>query len=405
MPARVLVFLFGLFLLFTFSFSLKTQNVTAQSGRKPQPSPTSQDDTVKIFTEEVRLPVIALDDYERYDPTLVVDDVLVLEDGVPQQVKSVQRIPASVLFLLCSGGETNPAMRTTQTQLTALTLLTKLHQGDNFAVIQFNSKVETLQNWTTDLIGAGRVIKSKMKSGNGTNMVRAFNAAADIFAKQPFGNRHIILITDGVEMPGGRLGYEEKMKALGAFNLQENKAEWDKAVKKLMGTQATIHVISYTAFAREVYSNNNKKNKPVFGSRPPRDVTALPPIDPTVPPGTQRGGTMTPTMGVSIRFDPQMKRLQKAYENATRTSERKLSTLADETGTKIFLPTSNEEMFEQVNSIARDIGAQYVVTYSPKKPITSANIGEYRTIQVNPRRIGLKLRSRRGYVVVLPPEK
>lgn len=401
MPVRVLIFFFAAILLVAFSFSSVTQVSNAQSGRKPSPTPTPpQDDTVRVYTEEVRLPVVALDNYERFDPTLTVDDVLVLEDGVPQQVKSVERIPANVLFLLCTGSDTNPAARTSMTQLAALNLLVKLRPNDNIAVIQFSNRVETLQDWTTDLKKVEDVLRWKVKSGSGTRMAKAFDAAAQIFAKQPYGDRHIVLITDGVEMPGGRLNYDEKMKALNAFDNQENKKAWSDGVKKMMETQATIHIISYTAFARELYKGS-KLGKPEFGVGQ-RDPISIPSVDPTVPPGTQRGGVFTPTMGASIRFDPQMKRLQKAYENATRTSEKRMTTLAEETGTKILLPTSYLEMMNQVNSIARDIGAQYVVTYTPKKPITSADIGEYRSIRVSTRRIGLQLRSRRGYVVVPP---
>ena len=406
MSARFLILIFAIVLFFAFGVSFKTPNADAQSGRIPQPTPTPPDDPVKVYTEEVRLPVVALDEYERFDPTLAVDDVLVLEDGVPQQVKSVQRIPANVLFLLGTGGETNPAMRTSMTQLAALKVLSRLREGDNFAVIQFNGKVEKLQDWTTDYKATAKVIKTKLKSGNGTKMVDAFNAASAIFVNQPYGDRHIILITDGIEMPGGRLKYDDKMKALALFQLQENQKAWDEAVKKLNETQATIHIISYTAFAREVYSEISKKNKPKFGTRSSTANDSIAgTIDPTVPPGNQRGSILTPTMGVSIPFDPQMRKLRKAYENATKTSEKRLTSLAEETGTNILLPTSDEELLGQVNIIARDIGAQYVVTYSPKKPITSANIGEYRRIIVNPRRIGLTLRTRRGYFVVPPKEQ
>lgn len=405
MLARLLVFILLLFFSFALLYQGQEATKAQTSPQTAQPKPTPPDDTVKIYTEEVRLPVIAMDNYEHFDPTLVVDDVLVLEDGVPQQVKSIQRIPANVLLLLCTGGETNPAMRTKLTQLTALTLLSKLRKEDSVALIQFNSRVETLQNWTTDLGSAAYVIKNKMKSANGTRMENAFDAAADIFTDQPYGNRHIVLITDGIEMPGGKLGYEEKMKALKEFDSKADKKNWDESVKKLMETQATIHVISYTAFAREVYSNNKTKNT-TYGaprSSPANDSVAAA-IDPTVPPGTQRGKVFTPTIGMSINFDPQMRRLRKAYENATKTSEKRLTILAEETGARILLPKSDEEMLEQVNSIARDIGAQYVVTYTPKKPITPASIGEYRRIVVNPRRVGLILRSRRGYIVVSPQE-
>jgi len=397
MRVRFLILSFVVALFLGFSLSFKTEKSNAQSGRIPQPTPTPPDDTVKVYTEEVRLPVVALDEYERFDPTLSVNDVLVLEDGVPQTVTSVQRIPANVLFLLCTGGETNPAMRTSMTQLTALTVLSKLRQGDNLSVIQFNSKVTTLQDWTTDIKATANVIRTKMKSANGTKMAEAFNAASQIFENQPFGNRHIVLITDGVEMPGGRLNYDEKMKALALFGLSENKTKWDNAVKKLNETQATIHIISYTKFAREVY--DNKKSKPGFGTKPstPANDAVIAAVDPT---GQQRGSVFTPTFRTSVTFDPQMRKLRKAYENATKTSEKRLASLAEETGARILLPISDEEMLEQVAVVSRDIGAQYVVTYSPKRAITSANIGEYRRINVNPRRIGLTLRSRRGYIVV-----
>ena len=48
---------------------------------------------------------------------------------------------------------------------------------------------------------------------------------------------------------------------------------------------------------------------------------------------------------------------------------------------------------------ARHIGSEYVVTYRPKRPLANAKQGEYRNIEVAPRRTGLTLRSRRGYVV------
>ena len=60
---------------------------------------------MRVFTEEVRLPVAATDTYGHYDPTLEIDDVLVLEDGQPQQIRSIQHLPANVLLLLDTGNE------------------------------------------------------------------------------------------------------------------------------------------------------------------------------------------------------------------------------------------------------------------------------------------------------------
>src|SRR5678816_3759947 len=98
-------------LLFLLAFS-SIQSTSSQTKPKltPSPSPTPvtkepDQESVRVFTEEVRLPIIALDAYGHYDPTLEPDDVLVLEDGVAQQIRSVRHIPANVVFLLDTGGE------------------------------------------------------------------------------------------------------------------------------------------------------------------------------------------------------------------------------------------------------------------------------------------------------------
>ena len=132
--------------------------VNAQRSRPaPSPAPTAspreEQEPVKVFTEEVRLSVIALDQFGHYDPTLVVDDVLILEDGKAQQIRSVRHIAANVLLVLDTGGETSGlggmSKHTNLTREVAMDLLKRLHQGDSVAVMQFNNKVELLQPWTT----------------------------------------------------------------------------------------------------------------------------------------------------------------------------------------------------------------------------------------------------------------
>jgi hypothetical protein len=98
-----------------------------------------------------------------------------------------------------------------------------------------------------------------------------------------------------------------------------------------------------------------------------------------------------------------MHRQKKAYESEVRKSERVLAQMAEETGGQIFLPKDGDEMVAQAREAAREVGAEYVVTYRPKRPLASADKGEYRRIEVASRRNGLSLRSRRGYVVPTQP--
>jgi hypothetical protein len=98
-----------------------------------------------------------------------------------------------------------------------------------------------------------------------------------------------------------------------------------------------------------------------------------------------------------------MKRQRKAYEAEIKKSQQLLTEMAEETGGQILLPKTSDEMVAQAKEAARDVGAEYVVTYRPKRPLAAAEQGEYRRVQVASRRVGLSLRSRRGYVVPSQP--
>src|SRR5215813_8211334 len=93
-------------LLIAAFFAVAAAQTSNQQSAKPAPSPSpTPEESVKVFTEEVRLPVVALDSYGHYDPTLELDDILVLEDGVAQQLRSLRHVPANVLFVLDTGGD------------------------------------------------------------------------------------------------------------------------------------------------------------------------------------------------------------------------------------------------------------------------------------------------------------
>ena len=379
MSYRYLGFVFfSLTLGMTFSIQAQQQSPTPL----PSPSPT-EDERVKVFTEEVRLPVIAVDQYGHYDPTVVPDDILVLENGVAQQIKSIRRLPANVLLVLDTGGEISGlgglSKRTDLTREVAIEFLRSVREDTWVEVMQFNNSVQVLQNWTRDRAATLKVLKTKLSSGKRARFADAVVAAAQQLAGRPEGSRHVVFITDGVDTPGGKISRGQ-------------------AIKQLSATRATVHFISYTEFVRQ---EKPKRSKPDSIRQVPTSRDPITSNDPTLPPGTTR----SPAYVVhSITFDPAMRRQRKAYEEDVKTSQRILTDVADETGGQIFLPKTNEQMVEQAREAAREIGAEYVVTYRPKRPLAAADKGEYRRIEVASRRVGLSLRSRRGYVVPAQPD-
>jgi VWFA-related protein len=358
-------------------------SVFAQAGRQPSPSPSptppkEEQESVKVFTEEVRLPVIAVDQYGHYDPTLELDDVLVLEDGVAQQLRSIRHLPANVLLVLDTGGELSGlggmSKRTGLTRDVAIQLLNNLQDGTLIEVMQFSNSVEVIQPWTKDKQTVLKVLKTKLSSGKRSRFSDAVAAAARQLGDRPEGSRHVVFITDGVDTPGG-------------------KVERAEAVKRLAAARATVHIISYTEFVLQK-KEGKSSSASVSQVKPSRDpITAN---DPTLPPGTTRNPSYRLK---TISLDAAMRRQREAYEAEIRRSQQVLTTVADETGGRIFLPKSSTEMITQAAEAAREIGAEYVVTYRPKRALTDSTQGEYRQIEVASRRVGLSLRSRRGYVV------
>jgi hypothetical protein len=77
---------------------------TANPVASPQPSPPpqrqeplpQQQESVKIYTEEVLLPVVATDSGGRFDPTLEPNDLLILEDGEKVRAACPKGIPPRV---------------------------------------------------------------------------------------------------------------------------------------------------------------------------------------------------------------------------------------------------------------------------------------------------------------------
>jgi len=359
---------------------LAGQQAKPQPTPSPSPTPIEQDqESVRVFTEEVRLPILALDAYGHYDPTVEPDDVLVLEDGVIQQVRSLRHLPANVLFLLDTGGELSGvgglSKSTYLTREVAANLMNRLPEGTWLSVLQANDKAEVIQPWSRDKAATLKVLKNKLNATKRSRISDAFVAAALQLKDRPEGSRHVVMITDGVDSPG-------------------TKTSRTDAVKQLMTARATIHIISYTEYVRQKSPTKNS----TVARQLPNSSDPIRMSDPTLPPSATR----SPTFGVGIRFDPAMRRQRKAYEAEVKKSQQVLANIADETGGDLKLPKSSEEMLAQSNEVARAIGAEYVVTYRPKRPLAEASPGEYRRVQVQSRKVGLTLQARRGYVVPTP---
>lgn len=342
----------------------------AQSGRQ-KPSPTPTPDEVKIVTEEVKLNVLAFDEDGAFFRDVTAGDLVISEDNILHQPSSVRRIPANVLIVLDTGGEMRAVKSLDQTKKTARGVVSSLRDGDSFAILQYSDKVEFLSEWTDDKAQALAAI-NRAKFGRRSAFVDAITLATDFMQKSGVDNKHLVLITDGTDSWG------------------RTSARFD-AFQRLLGTDISVHVISYTKLEAVDIEPRTK----TISNTPPRP--AMPPeIAATLPNGA-RDTAQNPKIGPTINTDRKYLKKMRDRKGELENAEEQLGKLAENTNGEIMLPTSLEEMVERTAVVARLIDSAYVVTYIPKVPFDESP--KDRSINVTSKRPGLVVQARRRLVV------
>jgi len=332
---------------------------------------------LRVVIEEVRLPVAGFDKYGHFDPSLTIDDLLVLENGIPQEVRSVRHIPANVVLLLDTGGDVNTAKSVRVTREIAKKLVATLNSQDQVSVFQFSDKVELLQDWTRDFKRVAEVLDTRLLSGKRARLSDGLIAAVNHFGELPVGSCHLVLITDGVEV-GGR------------------KVDQAETLKRVAASSVVVHVISYTSVSREATQNARRIFRNRDKSTVPDEVVNTLPADT----GYEHLRRLHKSGGKTADIDPARQRHVREYERAMKESEAQLTFLSNESGGHISLAESFEEMIADGAATARLIDSEYVLTYKPKVPVANAPEGEVRRLEVVSRRSGLTVVSRRHYLAV-----
>ena len=323
------------------------------------------------------IPVSAYDDSGHLSVALEPQAIMVFEDDVRQTVRSIRRVPANVLLLLDTGGALNPAMSVSTTKEIATRLISSLRTGDHVAAIQFGNHLESISDWTTERDQLIRAINTKLISGDRPQLIKALFAAAERLQEVPAGTRHLVLITDGVDASGDTVALT-------------------RAIKQLLDRNVTIHVIGYGALGRKKIDKEHPLVKITNKKRRNAGEIAADLMDPAG--AARREIERRKKIYLILDTDFAMRKKHNAYEQATKQSELWLKSLAEETGGLAFIPQHLEEMTARADEIAKEIDSQYVVTYTPKRPLAEATVEEYRRLNVVSGIIGLHVRARRGYV-------
>ena len=361
---QIKFFLNILFIFFTFNIFANAQT--------PTPTPL-EDDTERIFTEEIKLNVSAFNADGKFVSDVKKEDLVITEDGRLNQANSIRRIPANVLIVMDTGGELRAAKSFKQTVNTAKSLLNALAAEDLVAIMQYNDKVEIIAEWMNK-DEALKILDTKANFGRRSVFIKALETATAFLQKTPLENRHLVLITDGTD----------------SFN---NLTQRNAAMKNLLATNINVHVISYTSLEKAEIAPKIKilkEGEPKPQRLPEEVVIAMPKEIQTV--------LRQPRLG-SINTDREFIRKMKERQKSLIDSEKYLTTLSTDTNGEFILPETKEEMLEKTALVARFVDSNYVITYTPKRPLKDSPAGEMRNIEVSSRRPDLQIVARRKLLV------
>jgi VWFA-related protein len=295
-------------------------------------------------------------------------DLVITENNILHQPTSVRRLPATVVILMDTGGELRQVKSLDQTRRTARALLAALRPEDSVAVIQYADTTEIVAEWTTDKSEVSRAI-GRTKFGRRSVFVDALNLATDFLLKNPQENKHLVLITDGTDSSG-------------------NDSRKRDAIRRLLSTQISVHVLSYARMEAEDIS---PRTKMITNSPPPK---AMPDeVAAQLPNGVR--DVATAPKAKTINLDRTLLRKLKVRKADLENSEKQLEDLAENTNGTAVIPDNLDEMVEQTALIAKMIDASYVLTYIPKIPIGESGSPGERNIQVTSKRAGLQVQARR----------
>lgn len=192
-------------------------SLLAQSGRVNKPSAKSgnqnQDDTLKLRTDEVLLPVSVRNSNGKTPTYLEKKDFIVTEDDKPQQITSVLRSPANVLFIVDASGDVNLRKDLNVNREIACKIIDALGKEDQAAVMSYADKVDLLASWTTDKNVVSDALKTKFKPGIKSEFYKCLTDAANEVLPKVKGRRSVVLLSDGVDSYNAT-GFAEALAAL-----------------------------------------------------------------------------------------------------------------------------------------------------------------------------------------------
>jgi len=170
---------------------------------KPKPqlpsSPTEdQEETLKIDSTLVTIPVSVIDLEGKYLLNLTPKDFRLYENNSQQEITNFATIEVPVSLVLMIDTSRSTKFKIEDIQRAASTFIEQLRPTDRVMVVSFDDKVRVQCEFTSDRASLKQAI-AKTKTGTGTKLYEAINLVMNQKLGAIQGRKAIVLFSDGVD--------------------------------------------------------------------------------------------------------------------------------------------------------------------------------------------------------------
>ncbi len=387
-------------LLLAVFVSAFTSAAIAQTESQQQQDPQQQ--TIKIPTALVTVPVIVTDRYGRFITGLERNDFSIREDGVLQNVEdfSSTEEPFNVALLIDTSRSTQNKLGTIRKA--ALSFIKQLQPNDRVMIVTFDEQVRFVSDFTNSRAELERAVKT-LKSSYLTSLYDAIYRTITEKMLPIKGRKAIVVLTDGVDTASKRASFESVLEAVAATGIisyaiqYETRNDGGPVMKPL--NLPGIPGNSFAPRGRSISYRSQDQSKPDQQKKSETEEKkeeGRPFINIPRPTTTVFGDSSPTNSRPSAPSTQVNSQAQQPLRDRYLVAADFLKSLAAQSGALYLRAESIENTSYAFQRIAEELRHQYTLTYVSSN---DRKDGNYRGIAVRTNRSNLVVRARLGYRV------
>ena len=364
---------------------------SAQSGQQPPPAPPSpttaspaqeqsQGDSPEFRLVRrvtlVNTPLVVYNRSGEYIYDLRREEITVLDNGIPQQLADFDLAsqPLSLVLVVNNSGTLAPLLQRVRQSAELFPTYILGPEGEG-ALVTFSDDITVRQAFTSNPDALVRAIKQIPRGRDGARLADALEQAVAMLSERPEGRRRVIVIISETRNRGSKTSARVPLQRAQLANI-------------------SIYTIHLTELAADI-------------RRKPEDSSPTPAQRTTYPPGVQPmpgppGSVYTPTQDTQRQSEKAD--LGNLGETIIRSgkdavTDNVLQDYARGTGALHYSPSTVRGLEESLSLIGKDLHNQYQISYRPSNRDDTG----YHRIEIKIARPGVRVRTRPGYFVGVPP--